>query len=299
MYRADYIRLFNSGELESRISGLENLCRNCVVCPHQCRVNRFDNELGKCNTAALPIVSSAGPHFGEEPPLVGIQGSGTVFMTNCNLQCIFCQNYDISQFGHGEEISYQKLADIMIHLQEQGCHNINFVTPTHQVYAIIRALELAIPKGLNIPLVYNSGGYDLVSTLRLLDGIFDIYMPDFKYFNTQSAKKLSGVENYPQIAMEAINEMYHQVGDLVINSSGIAQKGLIVRHLVLPGHVEESKKIIDFISEISPLTYFNLMDQYRPEYKAIEVPYIDSRLSQEVFQELVDYAKIKKLRLAF
>lgn len=299
MDRAGYIELYNSGELKSRITGLENLCENCEVCPHRCRINRFDNKLGKCHTATLPVISSAGPHFGEEPPLVGLQGSGTIFMTNCNLRCIFCQNYDISQFGQGREISYHKLADTMIYLQERGCHNINFVTPTHQVYAILRALELAIPKGLNIPLVYNSGGYDLVSTLQLLDGIFDIYMPDFKYFYPQSAKKLSGFEDYPQIAMEAVSEMYRQVDDLVINSSGIAQKGLIVRHLVLPGHEEESKKIMDFISEISPDTYFNLMDQYRPEFKAIEEPCIDSRLSREVFQELIDYARNKKIRLTF
>ena len=298
MFRAGYIGLFHSGELRSRISRLEGLYHDCTLCPHQCKADRFGNNLGKCNTPALPVVSSTGSHFGEEPPLVGFRGSGTIFMTNCNLRCIFCQNYGISQLHQGQNISYQQLSDTMIQLQESGCHNINFVTPTHQVYAILRALELAIPKGLKVPLVYNSGGYDFVSTLKILEGIFDIYMPDFKYFNVHSAKKYSGVEDYPQIAIAAVREMHRQVGDLAIDISEIAYRGLIVRHLVLPGHKEESKEIIDFISELSPNTYFNLMDQYRPEFKAIEEPALNTRLSSTEYQQLFDYAVRKGLRLA-
>jgi putative pyruvate formate lyase activating enzyme len=298
MFRAAYIELYYSGELQSRIAELEKLSRECSICPHGCKIDRFSTNKGKCNTAVLPQVSSASPHFGEEPPLVGIHGSGTIFMTNCNLSCIFCQNYDISQLGHGQEISYEQLADAMIHLQERGCHNINFVTPTHQVYAILRALELAIPRGLKIPLVYNSGGYDLVSTLKILDGIFDIYMPDFKYFDSDSSLKFSGIINYPNIVKEALHEMHRQVGDLKLSSGGIAERGLIVRHLALPGYSVESKSIIDFIYNLSVDTYFNLMDQYRPAYKAIDRHLINRRLSPDEFSELIEYANKKGIRLA-
>lgn len=298
MFQASYIKLYQSGELKSRISDLERRYHGCNICPHNCNVDRFEKSLGKCNTPALPVVSSIGPHFGEEPPLVGIHGSGTIFFTNCNLKCIFCQNYDISQLGHGQEISYQQLSDSMLHLQDRGCHNINFVTPTHQVYAILKALELAVPKGLSIPLVYNSGGYDRVTTLKILEDIFDIYMPDFKYFNSRSARKYSGVENYPLNAMKAIREMYRQVDSLITNSLGIAQRGLIVRHLVLPGYYNESRNIIDFISELSPKIYFNLMDQYRPEFKALEEPLLNTQLSSSEYQKLLDYATKKGLHLA-
>ena len=186
----------------------------------------------------------------------------------------------------------------MILLQDKGCHNINIVTPTHQVYAILRALELAIPKGLNVPLVYNSGGYDLVDTLKILEGVFDIYMPDFKYFYAYSAKKSSGIEDYPETAMAAIQEMHRQVGDLVTDTKDIAQSGMIIRHLVLPGHYKESRSIIDFISELSSNTYFNLMDQYRPEFKAIKQPVLNTRVTSKDFQELFDYAMGKGLHLA-
>jgi putative pyruvate formate lyase activating enzyme len=298
MYQPAYIDLYNSGELTFKIKELEKAMQNCDLCPHFCFTDRFIKGSGKCKTKALPVLSSAGPHFGEEPPLVGFYGSGTLFMTSCNLHCKFCQNYDISQLNFGRELSYQELSETMIELQKKGCHNINFVTPTHQVYAIMKALELAVPLGLNIPLVYNSGGYDLVSTLKLLRGIFDIYMPDFKYFYQETAEKLSGAGNYPEVAIAAILEMHSQVGDLETDPSGIARRGLIVRHLVLPGHIEESTRVIDFLSNHLPHTYFNLMDQYRPEFRALEDPELNRRLNSEEYRKLFNYATKAGLHLA-
>lgn len=298
MFRPAYITLYNEGKLSSIISSVENIYRNCTLCPHACMINRLEGNHGKCNCFGLPVLSSAGPHFGEEPPLVGMHGSGTVFFSHCNLKCIFCQNYDISQLQHGQEITFRQLADTMHELQQRGCHNINFVTPTHQIYAILKALELAIPEGLKIPLVYNSGGYDSVSTLKILEGIFDIYMPDFKYYFAESAKKLCGASNYPQVTMKAIQEMHRQVGNLMTDQTGVAKRGLIIRHLILPNHIEESKQIIDFIADLSSQTYFNLMDQYRPEFKAIELSEINRRLSSEEYDELFKYATKKGLHLA-
>ncbi len=261
-----YITLSRSGELEERIDRAYNLLESCTVCPRKCRVNRLDDERGFCRTGLLPVISSSGPHFGEEPPLVGYNGSGTIFITHCNLACQFCQNYDISQCGKGESVSCEKLAGIMMYLQELGCHNINLVTPTHIVPQILKSLKIAIQDGLRIPIVYNSGGYDSVDTLRLLDGIIDIYMPDAKYGSDEIAGTLSHAPDYVRFMKAGITEMHRQVGDLVIDK-GIAVRGMIIRHLVLPENLAGTDSIMPWIAQqISRDSYVNIMNQYHPSW---------------------------------
>jgi putative pyruvate formate lyase activating enzyme len=263
-----YIRGAESGELAERIEQAYALLESCTVCPRKCRVNRLQDERGYCRTGLLPVISSYGPHFGEEPPLAGRNGSGTIFITHCNLACEFCQNYAISQCAHGKEVSCEGLADMMMSLQRKGCHNINLVTPTHIVPQILAGLEIAARDGLRIPLVYNCGGYDSVETLRLLDGIVDIYMPDAKYSNDGIASSLSQAQNYVAIMKTAIREMHRQVGDLVIEK-GIAIRGMIIRHLVLPENLAGSDLLLPWIArEISPDSYVNIMDQYHPSWHA-------------------------------
>jgi putative pyruvate formate lyase activating enzyme len=263
-----YRALGESGELAERVERAYMLLESCTLCPRRCRINRLKDERGVCRTGLLPVISSYGPHFGEEPPLVGHNGSGTIFVTYCNLACQFCQNYDISQCGKGEEVSCEKLAEMMTCLQEQGCHNINLVTPTHIVPQILAALEIAIQAGLRTPLVYNSGGYDSVETLRLLDGIVDIYMPDAKYGSDEVASALSHAQNYVAVMKAGITEMHRQVGDLVIDK-GIAIRGMIIRHLVLPDNLAGSDLVLPWIAqEISPDSYVNIMDQYHPSWHA-------------------------------
>jgi putative pyruvate formate lyase activating enzyme len=255
-------------------------------------VNRLAGDVEKCRTPREALVSSYGPHFGEEAPLVGRHGSGTIFFTNCNLRCLFCQNYSISQLGEGHKVSKEELADMMLSLQAKGCHNINLVSPTHVVPQILEALEVAVESGLHLPLVYNSGGYDSVETLRILDGIVDIYMPDMKYDNEETAKELSGIENYPEINKAAIKEMYRQTGDLEVNEEGVAQRGLLVRHLVLPQGLAGTKGIVNFLSkEISIHTYVNIMDQYHPCYKASQIPGLGRRISSSEFREALSLAR--------
>ena len=290
-YTPRYIGLYQSGRLKEIANLLEDKLSSCRLCPHKCGTNRHKGEKGICRSGILPVVSSYGPHFGEEPPLVGYGGSGTIFFTNCNMACIFCQNYDISHLGYGKEVTFEELADMMIYLQRRGCHNINFVTPTHMIYPIIKSLEIAIPRGLNIPLVYNSGGYDSSETLRLLEGVFDIYMPDFKYADGEVARRLSGVKNYPEVAKEAVSEMYAQVGDLFIDSRGIAKYGLMVRHLVLPENMAGSFEVVEVLSGISKNLYLNIMDQYRPVYEAYREPAIARRTRLEEVMEVVNHAK--------
>lgn len=243
------------------------------------------------------MVSSFHVHFGEERPLVGYYGSGTIFLAYCNLKCLFCQNYDISHLGEGQEISREELGNMMISLMRQGCHNINFVTPTHQAAQIVSSLPFAIEKGLEIPLVYNCGGYESVETIKLLDGIFDIYMPDFKYGNNESAKKLSAASDYVEVAKEAVKEMHRQVGDLKIDKRGIAQRGLLIRHLVLPNGLAGTREVMKFIAtEISKNTYVNIMDQYRPCYQAFDHPPMNRRITGEEFEEAVRIASEEGLR---
>jgi putative pyruvate formate lyase activating enzyme len=264
---------------------------NCDVCAHKCSVNRLKDEKGICKTGMRPEVSSFGPHFGEESPLVGRHGSGTIFFTHCNLYCIFCQNYDISHLGHGHPVDQERIAEMMLSLQSMGCHNINFVTPTHVIPQIVKALPGAIEKGLNVPLVYNSGGYDSVPTLQLLEGIFDVYMPDFKYSDDRIAEKYCNAPDYSQVAKEALKTMHQQVGDLILDERGVAKRGLIIRHLVLPEDSAGTSEVMKFIAEqLSRNSYVNLMDQYRPCYKAQDFPPLDRRITREEFAEAIKIA---------
>ena len=291
-YTPSYLLLYESGELVQRASKLNAMLACCELCPRRCRKNRLAGELGVCRTGRLAMVSSYGPHFGEESPLVGSGGSGTIFLTNCNLLCVFCQNYDISHLGEGVETPEGQLAAMMISLQKQGCHNINFVTPSHVVPQIVSALPLAAEKGLSIPLVYNSSGYDSVETLKLLDGIIDIYMPDFKFWSIPPAKRYLKAPDYPERARAAILEMHRQVGDLRINAHGIAERGLLVRHLVMPEGLDETKGIMGFLArEVSPRTYVNVMEQYRPCGRAHDYPPIDRSLTHEEYLAAVQIAK--------
>ena len=263
----------------------------CQICPRHCRVNRLKGERGFCRVGRLSRVASYTPHFGEEAPLVGRGGSGTIFFAGCNLSCVFCQNYDISQMDQGQDVPAEVLARMMLRLQDSGCHNINFVTPTHVVPQILEALVLAGEEGLNVPLVYNSGGYDSAETLRLLDGIFDIYMPDMKYGSDELAIKYSHAPKYTEYAKSAIREMHRQVGDLVMDEDGIAVRGLLVRHLVLPEGSAGTAEVARFLSqEISKNTYLNIMAQYRPEYNACSHPELDRSITLQEYSEAVRLA---------
>jgi putative pyruvate formate lyase activating enzyme len=286
-----YLEKLSVPELIERSKRLNELLESCAICPNQCGIDRrFDNS-GLCNSTDKVIISSVSPHYGEEPPLVGRFGSGTIFFTNCNLSCEFCQNYDISHSGAGREISLDELSDSMLALQIRGCHNINLVTPTHFTPQIVSALIIAINKGLEIPIVYNCGGYESVETLKLLDGIIDIYMPDIKYSINENALKYSGVGDYWEVVQSAVREMHRQVGDLKINRSGLAQRGLLIRHLVLPNQLAGSKKVIDFIAkEISKDSYLNIMDQYRPTYRAYHYEELNRRITNTEYNEIVHYA---------
>ena len=289
---AAYLELCHSGKLKERIKLARALLQNCHLCPRHCSVNRLEGKVGVCRTPYEVTVSSYGPHFGEEAPLVGRHGSGTIFFANCNLRCLFCQNYSISQLGEGEKASKEELAYMMLSLQTQGCHNINLVSPTHVVPQILEALEIAAESGLRLPLVYNSGGYDSVETLNILDGIIDIYMPDMKYSDERVAKELSGIENYPSVNRAAVKEMHRQVGDLKIDEEGVAQRGLLVRHLVLPHGLAGTEEVVNFVSkEISPNTYINIMAQYHPGYKAYDIPGLARPISRAEFQEAVELAQ--------
>ena len=284
-FEAAYIKSFEKGLLQKKIQAAYKILNSCTLCPRQCRINRMSGETGSCKTAKQAWVSSYNPHFGEEAPLVGTHGSGTIFFTHCNLMCLFCQNFDISHEGYGQEVSDRQLAAMMVALQQQGCHNINFVTPSHVVPQILSALAIAIQQGLSVPLVYNSGGYDLPATLRLLEGVFDIYMPDFKFWDAQVAETACQAKDYPQIARRALREMHRQVGDLKIDENGIAQKGLLIRHLVLPGGLAGTREIMRFIArEISTNSYVNIMSQYRPCGRAAEIKGFSSLLSKVDFQ---------------
>ncbi len=274
-----------------------DLLESCEICPNRCRVNRLENETASCLIGRLARVPSFGPHFGEEPPISGRRGSGTIFFSGCNLHCKFCQNHDISQAATGRETTEDELADLMLYMEELGCHNVNFVSPTHVVPQVITALETARHKGLTLPVVYNSGGCDCVETLKNIDGKIQVYMPDAKYANPDAAEKYSGIKDYPRLMKAAIREMHRQVGDLEI-IDGVAVRGLLVRHLVLPNGLAGSKEIIDFLAEeISEDTCINVMAQYRPCYRANGYPEIARYPTKEEFLEAYNYAVEKGLRL--
>ena len=290
-FKPAYIETYNRGLLKEKTDQAYEILKACSLCPRACGVDRLSGEKGICQIGEHAIVSSFNPHFGEESPLVGNHGSGTIFFARCNLLCIFCQNYDISHEGEGVEFSSEHLARAMLFLQDKGCPNINFVTPTHVVPQILAALDKAIEGGLRVPLVYNTGCYDRSETLAILDGVFDIYMPDFKYWDPKVAEEFSDAPDYPERARKALKEMHRQVGDLVTDGQGIAQRGLLIRHLVLPEGLAGTRQVMRFLAgEISPNTYVNIMAQYRPCGQASEVQALRRSITEEEHQEAIQMA---------
>ncbi len=273
---AGYRKLLRSGTLYDRVEQARARLASCRVCPRHCEVNRHEGELGTCLVGAKALVASAGPHHGEEFPIRGSFGSGTIFFAGCNLRCVYCQNFDISHQPNGDELEPETLAGLMLQLQEQGCHNINWVSPSHQVPQILEGLLFAAQRGLRLPIVYNTSAYDDVEMLRLLDGIVDIYMPDMKYADATIGRRLSKVPDYPQAAQAAVKEMHRQVGDLMLDEEGLAVHGLLVRHLVLPEGLAGTAEVMRFLADdISRDTYVNIMDQYHPDAKATRHPQLN------------------------
>ncbi len=274
-------------KLHQRIEAAYKLLERCRVCPRECGVNRLeDNKSGFCRSGLNPVISSVSPHHGEEPPLSGTRGSGTVFFTNCNLKCVYCQNYPISQLGNGAERTPGELACQMLYLQEQGCHNLNLVTPTHFMPQILKALGIAKERGFNLPVVYNTSGYESVDALRLLDGIVDIYLPDMRYSDDKAALTYSLAPHYPEINRRAVKEMYRQVGNLMLDEDGIAKRGLSIRHLVLPGGIAGTEGVMKFLAEeISKDAYISLMSQYFPAYKAAEFTKLSRKITTGEYEE--------------
>ncbi len=285
-----YLALLETGELDKKVEALYKRLECCDLCPNNCRVNRLKGEKGFCKITDRPVVASYGPHFGEERPLVGKNGSGAIFFTYCNMACVYCQNWEISHLGEGDVLEIEDLARTMIILQMWGCHNINLVTPTHQVPFIVKAIKRAAEMGLTLPIVYNCGGYESLETLKLLEGIVDIYMPDIKYMDDEVGLRLSKVKNYSKVVRIAVKEMHRQVGDLIVEE-GIAKRGLIIRHLVLPGDLSQTEEVIKFVAEeISQNTYFNLMDQYRPCGDAWKYPPLDRKITKEEWERALELA---------
>ena len=291
-YEPIYLQTYENGLLQKKVAKANSRLKSCMLCPRECGVDRLSGETGFCSTGKLSWVSSFSPHFGEEAPLVGDLGSGTIFFTHCNLLCLFCQNFDISHQGQGREATGEELAGIMLSLQKQGCHNINFVSPSHVVPQILAAVEIAVENGLKVPLVFNTGGYDRVSTLKLLEGVFDIYMPDFKFWDSQVAADSCQAVDYPEVARKALVEMHRQVGDLQIDETGIARRGVLIRHLVLPGGLAGTRDIMRFIAQnISTASYVNVMSQYRPCGRAAEVKGLGKPLAPKEFRDAVRAAR--------
>ncbi|MDY6853376.1 MAG: radical SAM protein [Thermodesulfobacteriota bacterium] len=299
-YIPKYIELNRTGELAKRVDALYEILKECRLCPRKCSVNRMEGEVGICKAGKELIISSAFPHFGEEPPLVGFNGSGTIFFTHCNLRCIFCQNYEISHLGKGEITTTSIMAKQMLRLQNIGCHNINFVTPTQYVPQIVASLPEAIYSGLNIPLVFNCGGYESQEVIRLLDGIIDIYMPDIKFFDGEVAKKYTKAPDYPEVVKDALKQMHIQVGDLSIDKDGIAKTGLLIRHMIMPYELAGTSDIMKFIAtEISKDSYVNIMAQYRPMYKSYEFPELSRKITSEEYRKAREIAKNLGLHRGF
>lgn len=298
VFEPAYLRLLRSGELEQRVKLAWRHLEDCDLCARYCRVNRLQSVKGAvCRTGERAVVHSYGPHHGEEEPLRGRGGSGTIFFSWCNLRCVFCQNWEISQKGIGREVEPSELAQMMLDLQGEGCHNINLVSPSHVVAQILAAVWMAAQRGLRLPLVYNTGGYDSPEALQLLDGVVDIYMPDMKYGDSETAHQYSHVRNYVEVNQAAVKEMHRQVGDLILDDRGIALRGLLVRHLVLPGGLADSEKVLAFLArEISPNTYLNLMDQYYPCYRAYECPPLDRPITSEEYRQALALAERYGLR---
>ncbi len=287
-----YIKLFKNYDLERRILQVDKILNSCSSCPRNCQVNRVENELGKCLSGYLPIVSSYTPHFGEEPVLSGTRGAGNIFFGNCNLKCVYCQNYEISQNWKAEknnEVSFERLAEIMIELQERNCHNIGLVSPTHFAPQILKGIYIAIQMGLRLPIIYNTNGYDSVETLKLFDGVIDIYLPDLKYGNNDYAKKYSKIDNYFDNAKLAITEMYNQVGDeLIYNDEGVVVRGLIIRHLILPNDLSETEKVLEFIAGLSPKIHISSMSQFYPVNKAYKDILINRTIRASEYEKALE-----------
>lgn len=291
-----YLQTLSSGRLSQLSESLLKELACCQLCPRNCQVNRLEGETGTCNTGSYAMVSSYNAHFGEESCLVGSHGSGTIFFTNCNLLCNFCQNYEISHLGYGTDVSGTELAAMMLELQSKGCHNINFVTPSHVIPQIVAAVEIACKKGLKIPLVYNSGGYDSVDSLSYLDGIIDIYMPDFKFSRTDTASSTCDASDYFEVAKKAIKEMHRQAGDLEVNKKGIAIRGLLVRHLVMPENAAGTEKIMEFLAEeISNDTYINIMDQYYPCGRIDPASTLNRSINSKEYKQALNLARSRGL----
>jgi putative pyruvate formate lyase activating enzyme len=292
MKKPSYLELYKTGELAKRVEEAKQRLLYCQLCPHACGVDRSRDELGVCHTGALAVVNDTMPHFGEEAPLVGSRGSGAIFFSHCVLTCAFCQTYEISQKGEGTPVSSRRLAELMLMLQEDGCHNLNLITVSHVVPQILEALYLAAGQGLSLPLVYNTGSYDSVETLRLLQGVIDIYMPDFKFWRPERAELLCGVADYPEVAKAAIREMHRQVGDLVLDSDQLAVRGILARHLILPEQLSETREILQFFAaEISQSTYINLMGHYRPCGQARSHPPLDRSLYASEYETARRWAR--------
>jgi putative pyruvate formate lyase activating enzyme len=287
-HEPSYLRLFESGELARRVARAREMLRECTLCPHECRVNRLNGERGRCRSGVAPMISSHNVHMGEEPPLVGTGGSGTIFFTNCTLRCVYCQNYPISQLGVGRERTMDELARMFVELQRRGCDNVNFVTPTHFMPQILEALARAVGQGFRLPLVYNTGGYERLESLQLLDGVIDIYLPDIRYSDDAIAVELSGAENYVQHNRAALREMHRQVGELRCDERGVAQRGLLVRHLVLPEGLAGSEDSLRFLAqEISPRLHLALMSQYFPAHKAATMRLLGRKIRKAEYSPIV------------
>ena len=295
--KPSYLKLYESGELKGRVERLKERLSRCAVCPHRCGVERLKGRVGFCKTPYLVRVASAFLHRGEERPIRGVRGSGTIFFSHCNMRCVYCQNYDISQLGEGVDITPEVLANVMLRLQEEGAHNINLVTPSHVVPQIVEALYYAVERGLNIPIVYNTSSYDDLETLKLLDGIVDIYLADLKYLDEEIARKYSGVKNYPKVAKEAVAEMYRQVGNLQTDGEGVAYRGLLVRHLVLPNDLSTSFKVVDYLASLGKGLAVNIMGQYFPFYRAHEYPELARPVYPWEVERVKRYAREKGLTL--
>ena len=290
-----YLRTHRAGLLERKVEQARGMLRDCRVCPRDCRVNRWEGELGTCASGRYAAVASAFPHFGEEDCLRGWRGSGTIFFTHCNLKCVFCQNFDISRRAQGgRPMPPEQLARLMLALQERGCHNINFVTPEHVVPQVIEAIAIAVEKGLTVPIVYNTSAYDSLESLRLLEGLVDIYMPDFKYWDPERARRYLKAADYPAAARRAIVEMHRQVGPLRFDEQGLAVRGVLVRHLVMPGALEDTRQILQWVArELGTDTYVNIMDQYYPAGLVSDTRYpeLNRRISEEEYRQAVEYAR--------
>ena len=291
-WRPAYLQLEEEGLFEERVDQAYAVLESCTLCPRRCGVNRLRGEVGVCRTAEQAVVFSAQPHFGEELPLVGDHGSGTIFFSNCNLRCVFCQNWPIAHEGRGQPLDVDALADVMLRVQRSGCHNVNLVTPTHVMPQILQATRIAAQRGLRIPLVYNTGGYDALHAIELLDGVVDIYLPDLKFMDAEPAARYMDAPDYPETAKAAIAQMHRQVGELVTDLRDIAVRGLMIRHLVMPNHLANTRAFVRWVAEtLTTSTYVNIMSQYRVEHRAFEHPDIARAISTREYLEAMDWAE--------